>query len=94
MNEASNPNGTASPVMVEDLILTDTFLIKGRLPHKGKRLTNLLEDHTRTFLQVQDATMVALRSNDVIRKMQNRWTRMLTARKAEAFTPVRAAVRA
>lgn len=66
MNEESNSNGTVSPVMVEDLILTDTFLIKGRLPHKGKRLTNLLEDHTRTFLQVQDATMVALRSNDVI----------------------------
>lgn len=66
MNEEPDHSGTMSPVIVEDVILTDTFLIKGRLPHKGKRLTNLLEDHTRTFLQVQDATMVALRSTDVI----------------------------
>lgn len=66
MNEQPDSNGTMSPVIVEDLILTDTFLIKGRLPHKHKRLTNLLEDHSRTFLHVQDATMVALRGTEVI----------------------------
>lgn len=65
MNEPDSRD-TASPVIVEDLLLTDTFLIKGRLPHKSKRLSNLLEDHTHAFLQVQDATMVSLRSDDVI----------------------------
>ena len=58
---------TASPVFVEDLFLTDVFLIKGRLPNKTKRLTNLLEDHTRTFLPVHDATLVSLRTREVIR---------------------------
>lgn len=63
-----DPNGsTISPVFVEDLFLTDVFLIKGRLPNKNKRLTNVLEDCTRTFLQVVDATMVSLRTNEVIR---------------------------
>lgn len=57
----------STPVFVEDLFLTDVFLIKGRLPHKSKRLTNTLEDHARTFLTVEDATLVALRSGEVIR---------------------------
>jgi hypothetical protein len=59
-------NATA-PVFVEDLFLTDVFLIKGRLPNKTKRLTNLLEDFGRTFLPVQDATLVSLRNHEVIR---------------------------
>ena len=68
MNEGSPQHGGVdAPVFVEDLILTDSFLIKGRLPNKTKRLTNLLEDHSRTFLAIQDATMVALRSAEVIR---------------------------
>lgn len=68
MNERPEPNNHApSPVFVEDLFLTDVFLVKGRLPNKNKRLSNLLEDYTRTFLQVQDATLVSLRNNEVIR---------------------------
>ena len=68
MTDASNqPGGVDAPVFVEDLFLTDAFLIKGRLPNKTKRLTNLLEDHTRTFLTIHDETMVALRSAEVIR---------------------------
>lgn len=68
MNELPQPGGgSAAPVFVEDLILTDAFLVKGRLPHKSKRLSNLLEDHDRTFLHVQDATMVSLRNSEVIR---------------------------
>jgi hypothetical protein len=59
--------GTSAPVFVEDLFLTDVFLIKGRLPNKSKRLTNMLEDHARAFLHVQDATMVSLRGSEVIR---------------------------
>ena len=68
MNEPSESRGsTANPVFVEDLFLTDVFLVKGRVPNKSKRLSNLLEDYSRTFLQVQDATLVSLRNNEVIR---------------------------
>ncbi len=68
MNEGSPQNGgVAAPVFVEDLFLTDSFLIKGRLANKTKRLTNTLEDMARTFLTINDATMVALRSAEVIR---------------------------
>ena len=68
MNERPDPSGAAAtPVFVEDLFLTDVFLIKGRLPNKQKRLSNLLEDYQRTFLPVHDATLVSLRNNEVIR---------------------------
>lgn len=68
MNERPEPGGAAAtPVFVEDLFLTDVFLIKGRLPNKSKRLSNLLEDHARTFLAVHDATLVSLRNHEVIR---------------------------
>ena len=55
----------ASPVYVEDLFLTDVFFIKGRLAHKTKRLSNVLEDNQRNYLQVQDATLISLRNNEV-----------------------------
>lgn len=68
MNDQPAPNGsTMTPVFVEDLFLTDVFLIKGRLPNKTKRLTNLLEDFSRAFLPVHDATLVSLRTREVIR---------------------------
>jgi len=66
MNEGTDPQGVDATVFVEDLLLTDSFLIKGRLPNKTKRLSNLLEDYSRTFLTIQDATMVALRTGEVI----------------------------
>jgi len=53
--------------MVEDLFLTDAFLIKGRLSGKYHRLRKVLEDAGRTFLTIKDATMIALRGNDVVR---------------------------
>ncbi len=62
-----NSGGASAPTIVEDLILTDSFLIKGRLPNKTKRLSNLLEDWSKTFLTVEDATMVSLRTGEVIR---------------------------
>ncbi len=68
MNDQPSPSGNiTSPVFVEDVFLTDVFLIKGRLPNKTKRLTNLLEDFSRAFLPVHDATLVSLRTRDVIR---------------------------
>jgi len=68
MTQSPNPNSNvASPVFVEDLFLTDVFLIKGRLANKTKRLSNVLEDNHRQYLQVQDATLVALRNSEVIK---------------------------
>ncbi len=68
MNDRPESSGsTSTPVFVEDLFLTDVFLIKGRLSHKPRRLSNLLEEHARSFLQVVEATMVSLRSREVIR---------------------------
>ncbi len=67
MNQPEPNSSSTAPVFVEDVFLTDVFLIKGRLPNKSKRLTNLLEDFQRTFLPVHDATMVSLRTNEVIR---------------------------
>lgn len=68
MNEPdSSSSGSSTPVLVEDLFLTDTFLIKGRLPNKTKRLSNVLEDWSRTFLTIEDATMVSLKTAEVIR---------------------------
>lgn len=68
MNGEPDPKGNvAAPVFVEDVFLTDVFLIKGRLPNKTKRLSNLLEDFSRTYLPVHDATLVALRNREVIR---------------------------
>lgn len=68
MNEDPNHDSNiAAPVFVEDLFLTDVFLIKGRLANKTKRLSNVLEDNQRNYLQVQDATLVSLRNNEVIK---------------------------
>jgi hypothetical protein len=68
MNDQPDPAGAVTtPVFVEDVFLTDVFLIKGRLPNKTKRLTNLLEDWGRAFLPVHDATLVSLRTREVIR---------------------------
>jgi hypothetical protein len=68
MTPAREPTGSpASPVLVEDLFLTETFLIKGRLARKGQRLTKMLEDHERLFLTIEDAVMIALRGGEEIR---------------------------
>ena len=68
MNEDPSQQGSGgSAVFVEDVFLTDVFLIKGRIANKTKRLSNLLEDYQRQYLQVQDATLVSLRNNEVIR---------------------------
>jgi hypothetical protein len=68
MSEPSNSGGgTGAATFVEDLFFTDAFLIKGRLQNKSKRLTNVLEDHNRSFIRVLDATMVSLRAPETIR---------------------------
>ena len=67
---STNPESAGSaadPILIEDLFLTDAFLIKGRLPNKSMRLSNALEENERAFLAIEDATMVSLRSAEVIR---------------------------
>ena len=64
----SEPGGPGTHLaIVEDLFLTDAFLIKGRIANKYHRLTKVLEDAERTFLLIEDATMVSLRGPEVIR---------------------------
>lgn len=58
---------SSASVIVEDLFLTDNFLIKGRMPNKYQRLTKVLEDTTEGFLQVLDASMISLQGHRVIR---------------------------
>lgn len=65
--DPDNDSNIAAPVFVEDVFLTDVFLIKGRLQNKTKRLSNVLEDYQRQYLKVSDATLVSLRNNEVIK---------------------------
>ena len=57
---------TDTPI-VEDLFLTDTFLIKGRIAKKYQRLSRMLEEVERAFIPIEDATMVSLVGDEVIR---------------------------
>ena len=65
--DPSSNSNVASNVFVEDLFLTDVFLIKGRIANKTKRLSNVLEDNASNYLQVNDATLVSLRNKEVIK---------------------------
>lgn len=58
---------SSASMIVEDLFLTDTFLIKGRIANKYQRLAKMLEDFQSDFLQVENASMISLRGNEVIR---------------------------
>jgi hypothetical protein len=48
--------------IVSDLILTDSFLIKGNVENKYTRLSQVLDEHRRYFLKVRDATLIDLNS--------------------------------
>ena len=68
MSTDPQPGGAAaSTVFVEDLFLTDSFLIKGRLARKYHRLTKMLEDVERQFIAVEDALMISLRGAEIVR---------------------------
>ena len=66
-SEPSPAGGPQSPVIVEDVFLTDAFLIKGRMAGKYHRLSKVLEDTRRGFLSIEDATMVGLNGSEVVR---------------------------
>jgi hypothetical protein len=48
--------------IVSDLLLTDSFLIKGNIENKYTRLSQVLDEHRRYFIKVRDATLVDLSS--------------------------------
>lgn len=52
--------------IVSDLILTDSFLIKGQVENKYARLSQVFEEWPKAFLRVKDATLVDLGSRDRI----------------------------
>lgn len=48
--------------IVSDLLLTDSFLIKGNVENKYTRLSQILDENRKYFLKVRDATLVDLKS--------------------------------
>ena len=48
--------------IVSDLLLTDSFLIKGNIENKYTRLSQVLDEHRRYFVKVRDATLIDLNS--------------------------------
>ncbi len=64
---AEEASGVGGNTVVEDLLLTDAFLIKGRVDGKFARLLKVLETFSHDFLVVSDATMIDLRGGEVIR---------------------------
>ena len=54
--------GSSVHTIVSDLLLTDSFLIKGNVEGKYTRLSQLLDEHRKYFVKVHDATLVDLNS--------------------------------
>lgn len=52
--------------IVSDLLLTDSFLIKGQIENKYTRLSQMLDETRRYFVRVRDATLVDLGTRDRI----------------------------
>ncbi|HET6204228.1 MAG TPA: hypothetical protein VFI25_15660 [Planctomycetota bacterium] len=50
--------------IVADLLVTDTFLIKGRVEGKYARLSKVLDDAHRCFLAVREATLIDLQTRE------------------------------
>lgn len=48
--------------IVSDLLLTDSFLIKGNVENKYTRLSTILDEYRRYFIKVRDATLIDLNS--------------------------------
>lgn len=59
--------GSSTATFVEDVFVTDCFLVKGRLTNKFQRLARMLEDHDRAYLAIEDAVLASLRGREVIR---------------------------
>lgn len=56
----------SAPTIVTDMLLTDAFLIKGVVEPKTKRLSNHLDELRNHFVSVRDATLIDVKSRNVI----------------------------
>jgi hypothetical protein len=65
-HEKPDPGEMQTTTVVEDLILTEAFLIKGRVEGKFNRLSKVLQDSERRFIAIRDALMVNLRHGEKI----------------------------
>jgi hypothetical protein len=52
--------------IVNHLLLTDSFLVKGHIDTTGRRLTNFLNGYKREFFPIQDVTLIAMDGGDKI----------------------------
>lgn len=52
--------------IVSDLLLTDSFLIKGQVENKYTRLSQMLDEYRKYFIKVRNATLIDLNSRDRI----------------------------
>ena len=66
-DDNDSPPASGAATIVEDLILTDAFLIKGRVRQKASRLSKLLESSDREFITMSDAWMIELKQGEQIR---------------------------
>ncbi|MFT7670271.1 MAG: hypothetical protein ACI8X5_002979 [Planctomycetota bacterium] len=53
--------------IVSDLLLTDSFLIKGNVENKYTRLSQILDENRKYFLKVRDATLIDLKTCERIK---------------------------
>lgn len=51
---------------VKDLLLTDSFLVKGHVQTGGRRLSNWLNHQEKEFIEVSDATLIGVTQGDRI----------------------------
>lgn len=64
-SESSEVTGTRE--IIEDILLTDAFLIKGTVEGKFSRLSMVLDQFNKKFIVVSSATMVDLKRGECIK---------------------------
>jgi hypothetical protein len=64
--ETPDQDESGTSTVVEDLVLTEAFLIKGRVEGKFNRLSKMLQDSERRFVAIRDAMMVNLKHGEKI----------------------------
>ncbi|MFO0982299.1 MAG: hypothetical protein U1E76_11280 [Planctomycetota bacterium] len=52
--------------LINHLLLTEAFLVKGHVDTGGRRLTNFLNGHQKAFFPIYDVTMIAMDGGDKI----------------------------
>ncbi len=65
MNDKEKEN-KGDLVIVEDLFVTGSFLLKGKLERKGQRLSRILEIHREPFLSVKNAVKTDFETGETL----------------------------